>query len=229
MLHPRSAAEGDEAVQGVFEVNIILNGASGSGKGSLAKYLCDDFKLTHISTGDIFRENIANKTALGKKVNEYVSTGRWVPDALTIEVIIDRIMQDDCRNGIVLDGFPRTLAQAKALDTAIKCDLVVAIDVPDDVIITRLGGRYMCKKCNTIYNARWDKVDKCKNCGGELYQREDDRLEVITKRLENFKMNNDEILKYYKKMGKLFIVHDKLEYSPEDTYKIVKKYMDGIK
>jgi adenylate kinase len=210
-------------------VNIILNGASGSGKGSLAKFLVRDFKLAHISTGDIFRENIAKQTALGKKVNEYVSTGRWVPDALTIEVIIDRIMQDDCRNGIVLDGFPRTLAQAKALDKAIKCDLVIAIDVPDDVLIARLGGRYMCKKCNTIHNARWDRTDKCKNCGGELYQREDDKLEVITKRLENFKMNNGEILEYYQNTGKLFVVRDKLEYSPEDTYKIAKKYMDGIK
>jgi len=210
-------------------MNIILNGASGSGKGSLAGFLEHDFHLTHISTGDIFRENIAKQTALGKRVNEFVSTGKWVPDELTIEVIIDRIMQDDCRSGIVLDGFPRTLNQAKALDKAIPVDLVIAIDVPDEVVITRLGGRYMCKKCNTIHNERWDKTDKCKSCGGELYQREDDKIDVIKKRLENFKMNNADILDYYKKQGKLFVVNDKLEYSPADTYKIVKKYMDGRK
>jgi adenylate kinase len=131
-------------------------------------------------------------------------------------------MQRDCQKGIILDGFPRTLNQAKALDKAIDVDVVIAIDVPDKVVIARLGGRYMCKKCNEIHSARWDKIDKCKVCGGELFQREDDKIDVIKKRLENFKMNNAEILKYYKNQGKLLLVHDKIENTPEDTYNIVK-------
>jgi adenylate kinase len=201
-------------------MNIVLNGASGSGKGSMARLIAQDFLLVHISTGDIFRRNIADQTALGKRVNEYVSAGRWVPDALTVEVLLDRIMQRDCQNGVIFDGYPRTLNQAKTLDEHIDIDLVISIDVSEDVVLTRLSGRYMCKKCNAIHAARWDKLDKCKVCGGELYQREDDRSEVIKKRLENFKINNAEILKYYKKQGKLFVIHDKMEYSPEDTYRL---------
>ena len=203
-------------------MNIILNGASGCGKGSMAGFLTRDFGLVHISTGDLFREQIAKQTPLGKKVESYVSTGKWVPDEVTIEVLLDRIKQPDCTKGVILDGFPRTLNQAIALDKVLDIDLVIAIDVTDEIVQTRLGGRYMCRQCGTIHAARWDKIDKCKKCGGELYQRDDDKAEFIQKRLENFKKNNGEILDFYREKDKLFIVHDKLENTPADTYALVK-------
>ena len=203
-------------------MNIILNGASGCGKGSMAGFLTRDFGLVHISTGDLFREQIAKQTPLGKKVESYVSTGKWVPDEVTIEVLLDRIKQPDCAKGVILDGFPRTLNQAIALDKVLDIDLVIAIDVTDEIVQTRLGGRYMCRQCGTIHAARWDKIDKCKKCGGELYQRDDDKAEFIQKRLENFKKNNGEILDFYREKDKLFIVHDKLENTPADTYELVK-------
>lgn len=203
-------------------MNIILNGASGCGKGSMAGFLVRDFGLVHISTGDLFREQIAKQTPLGKKVESYVLTGKWVPDEVTIEVLLDRIKQPDCAKGVILDGFPRTLNQAKALDKVLKIDLVIAIDVTDEIVQTRLGGRYMCRDCGTIHAARWDKIDKCKKCGGELYQRDDDKAEFIQKRLENFKKNNGEILDFYRATDKLFVVHDKLENTPADTYALVK-------
>lgn len=203
-------------------MNLILNGASGCGKGSMAGFLVRDFGLVHISTGDLFREQIAKKTPLGQKVESYVSTGKWVPDEVTIEVLMDRIKQPDCAKGVILDGFPRTLNQAQALDKVLKIDLVIAIDVTDEIVQTRLGGRYMCRQCGTIHAARWDKIDKCKKCGGELYQRDDDKAEFIQKRLENFKKNNGEILDFYRAQNKLFVVHDKLENTPADTYAMVK-------
>ena len=203
-------------------MNIILNGASGCGKGSMAGFLVRDFGLVHISTGDLFREQIAKQTPLGKKVESYVSTGKWVPDEVTIEVLLDRIKQPDCAKGVILDGFPRTLNQAKALDKVLNIDLVIAIDVTDEIVQTRLGGRYMCRQCGTIHAARWDKIDKCKKCGGELYQRDDDKAEFIQKRLENFKKNNGEILDFYRDANKLFVVRDKLENTPADTYALVK-------
>ncbi len=203
-------------------MNIILNGASGCGKGSMAGFLVRDFGLVHISTGDLFREQIAKQTPLGKKLDSYVSTGQWVPDEVTIEVLMDRIKQPDCAKGVVLDGFPRTLNQAKVLDKVLKVDLVIAIDVTDEIVQTRLGGRYMCRQCGTIHAARWDKIDKCKKCGGELYQRDDDKAEFIQKRLENFRKNNGEILDFYRAQDKLFVVHDKLENTPADTYAMVK-------
>lgn len=203
-------------------MNLILNGASGSGKGSMAGFLVRDFGLVHISTGDLFREQIAKQTPLGKKVESYVSTGKWVPDEVTIEVLLDRIKQPDCAKGVIIDGFPRTLNQAKVLDEVLKIDLVIAIDVTDEIVQARLGGRYMCRNCGTIHAARWDKIDHCKKCGGELYQRDDDKAEFIQKRLENFKQNNGEILDFYRAQNKLFVVHDKLENTPADTYALVK-------
>ncbi len=204
-------------------MNIILNGASGSGKGSMAGFLVRDFGLVHISTGDLFREQIAKQTPLGKKVESYVSTGKWVPDEVTIEVLMDRISQPDCAKGVILDGFPRTLNQAIALDKVLKVDLVIAIEVTDEIVQTRLGGRYMCRNCGTIHSTRWDAIDKCKKCGGtDLYQRDDDKAEVIQKRLENFKLNNGEILDFYRKADKLFVVQDKIENTPADTYALVK-------
>ena len=203
-------------------MNLILNGASGCGKGSMAGFLVRDFGLVHISTGDLFREQIAKKTPLGQKLESYVSTGQWVPDEVTIEVLLDRIKQPDCAKGVILDGFPRTLNQAIALDKVLKIDLVISIDVTDEIVQTRLGGRYMCRQCGTIHAARWDKIDKCKKCGGELYQRDDDKAEFIQKRLENFKKNNGAILDFYRDANKLFVVHDKLENTPADTYALVK-------
>lgn len=209
-------------------MNLILNGASGSGKGSMATLIARDFGLVHISTGDLFRENIAKQTPLGQKVASYVNTGKWVPDEVTIEVLLDRIKQPDCQKGVILDGFPRTLEQAKVLKDVLPIDLVIAIDVTDEIVQARLGGRYLCRECGTIHAARWDKIDRCKKCGGELYQRDDDKAEFIQQRLDNFKKNNGAILDFYRADNKLFVVHDKIENTPADTYRPVKEVLQKL-
>ncbi len=207
-------------------MNIILNGASGSGKGSMAKFLVRDFGLAHISTGNIFRENIEKETELGKIVKSYVAAGEWVPDDITIKVILDRVKQEDCKNGIILDGFPRTLKQAEEFAKVMDIDLVVYINISDETAVTRLGNRYMCTKCNAIHSAKWDDITKCKVCGAELYQREDDKAETIKTRLHNFNLNNQSIIDFYKEQGNLFEIKDKVDNSPEDTYNIVKEYIN---
>ena len=209
-------------------MNLILTGASGSGKGSMATLIARDFGLVHISTGDLFRENIAKQTPLGQKVASYVNTGKWVPDEVTIEVLLDRIKQPDCRKGVILVGFPRTLEQAKVLKDVLPIDLVIAIDVTDEIVQARLGGRYLCRECGTIHAARWDKIDRCKKCGGELYQRDDDKAEFIQQRLDNFKKNNGAILDFYRADNKLFVVHDKIENTPADTYRPVKEVLQKL-
>ncbi len=190
---------------------IILLGAPGSGKGTAGEVLSEDLKLTSISTGQIFRDNMKNKTELGKKVEEYMERGDLVPDEITIQMLENRLNEEDVKNGAILDGFPRNINQAIKLDEILKkknakVDIALNLDVPVDEIIVRLTNRQNCSVCNEIYNTVLSpsKVEGvCDKCGGKLYQRDDQKLEVVQKRLEVYNKTAGEILAHYEKLGVL--------------------------
>lgn len=181
-------------------MKIVLLGPPGSGKGTQANIICEKYNLPHVSTGDIFRYNISNNTTLGKKVKSYIDAGSLVPDEVTIEIVKDRLNNADCKKGFVLDGFPRNLPQAKALDECASIDKAIMIDLADDEIIRRLSGRRMCKKCGNPTHIDWLINGKCEKCGGEVTTREDDREEVVRARLEKQKLPQD-VIDYYVKKG----------------------------
>ena len=172
-------------------MKIIMLGAPGAGKGTQAKQIADKYGVPHISTGDIFRANIKNGTELGKKAKEYMDQGLLVPDELTCDLVMDRIQQDDCKNGFILDGFPRTIPQAEALTAALekigqKMDYAIDVDVPDENIVKRMGGRRACVGCGATYHLVYAAPKKegiCDNCGAELILRDDDKPETVQKRL----------------------------------------------
>lgn len=190
---------------------IILLGAPGSGKGTAGEILSEDLKLTSISTGQIFRDNMKNKTELGKKVEEYMERGNLVPDEITIQMLEDRLNEEDVKNGAILDGFPRNINQAIKLDEILKkknakVDIALNLDVPVDEIIVRLTNRQNCSVCNEIYNTVLSpsKVEGiCDKCGGKLYQRDDQKLEVVQNRLDVYNKTAGEILAHYEKLGVL--------------------------
>lgn len=171
---------------------IVLLGPPGAGKGTQAQRIAAATGLLHISTGDMFRENVSKGTELGKLAETYMSKGELVPDEVTIKMLLERISRDDAKKGAMFDGFPRNVVQATALDDALakqgaRIDRALLISVPDDELISRLGGRWTCRDCGTLYHERNDppaKAGVCDKCGGELYQREDDRPEVVRTRLE---------------------------------------------
>lgn len=170
---------------------IVLLGPPGAGKGTQAQRIAAATQLLHISTGDMFRENVKGGTALGEQANAYMAKGDLVPDALTIEMLLERIGRADAAEGAMFDGFPRNVPQAAALDTALasrhaKIDHALLIGVADEELVSRLSGRWICRNCGHLYHERNDppaKAGVCDNCGGELYQREDDRPEVVIARL----------------------------------------------
>ena len=173
-------------------MKIIMLGAPGAGKGTQAKMIAEKYNIPHISTGDIFRANIKNGTELGKKAKEYIDQGQLVPDELTLDLVMDRFKKDDCKNGYVLDGFPRTIPQAQALDEALKAigekvDYAIDVDVPDENIVRRMGGRRACVSCGATYHVVYNptKVEgKCDKCGNDLIIRDDDKPETVLKRLD---------------------------------------------
>lgn len=185
---------------------IVLLGAPGSGKGTVGKIIAEDLKLAHISTGDLFRENLKNETELGKEAKKYMDKGELVPDEVTIKMLKERLNADDVVNGAVLDGFPRTENQAISLDKMLnemnaKVDMALNIDVPFDEIVERIANRRSCRGCNEIYNVVFNppKVQGiCDKCGGELYQREDQKPEVVQNRLEVYSKTAEELINYYK-------------------------------
>ena len=181
-------------------MKIVLLGPPGSGKGTQANIICQKYNLPHISTGDIFRSNISQGTPLGKKVKEYIDSGSLVPDELTISIVEDRLRQDDCKDGFVLDGFPRVLSQAIALDKIVKLDKAIMIDLSDEEIVRRLSGRRMCKKCGNPTHIDWLKNGKCEKCGGEVYVRDDDKEETVKARLAKQKLPQ-EVIDFYIKKG----------------------------
>ena len=195
-------------------MKIVMLGAPGAGKGTQAKRIAAKFSIPHISTGDIFRANIKNNTPLGAKAKSYMDKGELVPDELVIELIMDRFAQDDCVNGYVLDGFPRTIPQAEELDKALKSvndNLDYAIDgeVPDDNIINRMSGRRACVNCGATYHIVHNppKVEnECDTCNGELILRDDDKPETVKNRLDVYHTQTEPLLKYYTEKGILYTV-----------------------
>jgi adenylate kinase len=188
-------------------VFLILLGAPGTGKGTQAHLLAEKEGWLHVSTGDMLREAVAKQTALGVEAKKFMDQGALVPDELVIGMLIERISQPDAQEGLILDGFPRNLAQAQALDGALEkagrsVDVAVNIAVPDEELVTRLSGRWMCRGCGAIYNVATGKPDKCESCGGELYQREDDKPETVRSRLEKQKPPA-EMIEHYRQQGRL--------------------------
>ncbi len=200
-------------------MKLVLLGSPGAGKGTQAKVLSDEFKIPHISTGDILRDAVKDKTATGKKAKEFMDRGELVPDDIVIEIVAHRLMKPDCQNGFILDGFPRTEAQAKAVDETLveiksPIDLVIYFKTSIDTIISRLSGRRVCKRCGANYHIKNipPKVSgKCDICGGELYQRDDDKEETVRKRIEVYEKAAPEIINYYKGKDKLRTVSGDLD------------------
>mgnify|MGYP000121647744 FL=1 len=190
-------------------MKIIMLGAPGAGKGTQAKQIADKYSIPHISTGDIFRANIKNGTELGKKAKQYMDQGALVPDELTCDLVMDRIQQDDCKNGFVLDGFPRTIPQAEALDAALgkineKMDYAIDVDVPDENIVNRMSGRRACLNCGATYHliSIPPKVEGiCDRCGSEIVLREDDKPETVQKRLKVYHEQTQPLIDYYRNQG----------------------------
>jgi len=184
---------------------IVLLGAPGSGKGTVGKILAENLKLAHISTGDLFRENLKNETELGKEAKVYMDKGELVPDELTVRMLEKRMEEADVENGAILDGFPRTKNQAIVLDKLLeskgsKVDMALNIDVPFSEIVERIANRRSCRGCSAIYNVVFNppkQEGKCDECGGELYQREDQKPEVVQNRLEVYKNSSEELIEYY--------------------------------
>ena len=190
-------------------MKIIMLGAPGAGKGTQAKQIAAKYGIPHISTGDIFRANIKNGTELGKKAKEYMDQGLLVPDELTCDLVMDRIAEDDAKNGFVLDGFPRTIPQAEALTAALekigqKMDFAIDVDVPDENIVNRMSGRRACLKCGATYHIVAIPPKKegiCDACGSELVQRDDDKPETVQKRLDVYHEQTQPLIDYYKEQG----------------------------
>ena len=188
-------------------MKIIMLGAPGAGKGTQAKMIAEKFGIPHISTGDIFRANIKNGTELGKKAKEYMDKGQLVPDELTVEILLDRVAADDCKNGYVLDGFPRTIPQADVLDKELtklgdKVDFAINVDVPDENIVRRMSGRRACLKCGATYHIEHIPPKKegiCDKCGSELVQRDDDKPETVQNRLSVYHEQTQPLIDYYNK------------------------------
>ena len=192
-------------------MKIIMLGAPGAGKGTQAKMIAEKYGIPHISTGDIFRYNIKNGTELGKEAKKYMDQGLLVPDELTVKILLDRVAQDDCKNGYVLDGFPRTIPQAEVLEEALtklgdRIDYAINVEVPDENIVKRMGGRRACVNCGATYHIEHVPPKKegiCDNCGSELILRDDDKPETVKNRLSVYHKQTQPLIDIYNGKGVL--------------------------
>ena len=190
-------------------MKVVMLGAPGAGKGTQAKKIAAKYNIPHISTGDIFRANIKNGTELGKKAKTYMDQGLLVPDELVVDLVVDRVNQEDCADGYVLDGFPRTIPQAEALTKALasqgqKLDYAIDVDVPDENIVRRMSGRRACVGCGATYHLEYAPTKKegiCDVCGGELILRDDDKPETVEKRLDVYHEQTQPLIDYYTNAG----------------------------
>jgi len=190
---------------------LVFLGAPGAGKGTQAADVARKLNMVHISSGDLFRDALGKSTELGKKAKSYMERGELVPDEVTTQMVLERLAAPDCARGVILDGFPRNLTQAQALDKALKrekkaVDKVILLEVSDEELIKRLSGRRICRNCQAVYhimNSPPKVAGKCDKCGGELYQRPDDNVETIKNRLEVYSVQTAPLIDYYRKPGKL--------------------------
>jgi adenylate kinase len=200
-------------------MRIVLLGSPGSGKGTQASQIIGKYNIPHISTGDIFRDNIKRQTSIGLEAKKYIDMGHLVPDELTLQIVEDRFIQPDCAEGFLLDGFPRTIVQAEALEHELhkngkKLDAVINLDVRNETIISRMTGRRVCGKCGATYNLTFNKptVDNvCDSCGGSLLIRDDDKLETVTNRLKVYNTETQPLINFYKEKGILITVNGELD------------------
>ena len=198
---------------------LILLGPPGAGKGTQAALVSQGAGVAHVATGDLFRENIRNQTELGMQAKAFVDKGALVPDELTVRMLLDRLDRPDTQKGVLLDGFPRTVDQARALDDALKqrgqaVDQVLYINVGEEEVVRRLAGRWTCRKCGAVYHQVFSppkQAGKCDQCGGELYQRDDDKPETVRNRLTVFNQQTAPLIDYYKGRGKLLEVNGEQE------------------
>lgn len=205
-------------------MKLILLGAPGSGKGSVAKKIASDFQIPQISTGDLFRKLLKEESDLAKRVKKIMKAGLLVPDEITVELLKKRIEEKDCQNGFILDGFPRTIAQAKALEQITQIDGVILVELPYRTIIERLSSRRTCSSCGEIYSALTYKEETCAKCNGKIIQRDDDKPETIKNRLEVYDKNTSPLINFYS--AGLFKVSN--EGSLEETYKSVKSFLEDL-
>lgn len=213
-------------------MRLVLLGPPGAGKGTQASAIIKKYDIPHISTGDIFRANIKKGTELGKKAKAYIDKGQLVPDELVVSIVKDRLLEDDCKDGFLLDGFPRTVNQAKALDEELakmelKLDHVINIDVESDELIKRAVGRRICKNCGATYHIEFNppkKEKRCDVCGGELYQRDDDTEETVTNRIEVYLKQTKPLVDYYTQKGIIFSVDG--NQAIEDVFKDIVKSLE---
>lgn len=186
-------------------MKIIMLGAPGAGKGTQAKMIAHKYSIPHISTGDIFRANIKEGTELGRRAKEYMDQGLLVPDELTVDLVVDRLQKEDCANGFILDGFPRTISQAEALKNANQTlDFAIDVDVPDESIVSRMAGRRACVGCGATYHIKYNAPKTegvCDVCGKELILRDDDKAETVQKRLKVYHDQTQPLIDYYKEVG----------------------------
>lgn len=208
-------------------MNIILLGAPGAGKGTQAEFICKRYNIPAISTGNIIRDALNSGSELGNKMKSYMDTGELVPDKIVIELVKERLTHDDCKNGFILDGFPRTITQAEALDKmGVIIDKVVDIEVDDHVITERISGRRICEKCGKSYHIIFRKPQNdnvCDDCSGTLVQRKDDTEETVKQRLEVYHEETEPLKKYYEKQNKLLIIDGTLAISD-----ISEKIVNGL-
>ena len=216
-------------------MKIIMLGAPGAGKGTQAKQIADKYSIPHISTGDIFRANIKNGTELGQKAKKYMDQGLLVPDELTCDLVVDRISQDDCKNGFILDGFPRTVPQAQALkDMGVEIDHVIDIEVADEVIMQRLTGRRVCGDCGATYHMVYNPPKAegvCDKCGHELIIRKDDHPDTVKDRLQVYHEQTEPLKDFYEQLGLLYMIEgtNPVEQVTKDTLNAlgVKSALEG--
>ncbi|MBC8610811.1 Adenylate kinase [uncultured Ruminococcus sp.] len=210
-------------------MNLILLGAPGAGKGTQAEVICDHLQIPAISTGNVLREAVKNGTEMGLKAKSFMDSGALVPDEVVIGIIKERLAMDDCQNGFILDGFPRTVPQAEALDAmGVKIDKVIDIEVADEKIMQRLSGRRVCQDCGASYHVDYkpSKEDgKCDKCGGQTVQRKDDHPDTIKDRLHVYHEQTEPLKDYYEKTGKLTIVEGQEEVA--DTSALTLKALEA--
>ncbi|MBN2101529.1 MAG: adenylate kinase [Candidatus Aenigmarchaeota archaeon] len=211
-------------------MKIIFLGPPGSGKGTAASRVAPKFGIPHISTGDLFRKNIKEQTEIGKEAKQYMDDGKLVPDEVVINMLKARLEEDDCQEGFILDGFPRTTPQAEMLDGITEIDVVVNMVVPDKIVIARNSSRVSCSKCGEIYNLRTMPTKLkgvCDKCGGSVVRRPDDEPDVIKKRLNIYKEQTEPLIEFYKKKGLIRdVICDNIDQTPEQTLEDVLKVLE---
>ncbi len=209
-------------------MNLVLLGAPGSGKGTQSSRLAKEFGIPQISTGDILREAVKNKTPLGQKAEEFMKSGRLVPDEVIIDIVQERLKQMDCVKGYILDGFPRTIPQAEKLDQLSMIQRALSLDVSEEECVTRLSGRLTCPQCKLTFNPSTNppkKADSCDACGTKLILRDDDKPETVKKRLKVYNQQTEPLINFYKRSGRLLAVDGSKD--PENVFKTLKNLLQS--